>query len=210
MATLGYPAYGYGIRYEYGIFHQRIVDGAQVEVPDSWLRYGNPWEIARPGDRFRVQFYGRVEQFVDERGPARARVGRHATTCSATPYDTPIPGYGNDTVNTLRLWGARAVREFDLDGSTSGDYVGAVEDKSAIGEHLRGPLPERQRRRGQGAAPEAGVLLRRRLRSRTSSGATRSATRCSTAARPRRVRPLRRQGRDPAQRHASRRSPSPS
>ncbi len=60
MATLGYPSYGYGIRYDYGIFHQRIVDGAQVEVPDDWLRYGNPWEIARTGDRFRVKFYGRV------------------------------------------------------------------------------------------------------------------------------------------------------
>jgi starch phosphorylase len=68
LATLGYASYGYGLRYDYGIFHQRIVDGAQVEVPDSWLRYGNPWEIARPGDRFRVQFFGRVRSFVDGQG----------------------------------------------------------------------------------------------------------------------------------------------
>ncbi len=69
MATLGYPSYGYGLRYDYGIFHQRIVNGAQVEVPDAWLRYGNPWEIPRPGDRFRVQFFGRVEH-LRERGAA--------------------------------------------------------------------------------------------------------------------------------------------
>jgi starch phosphorylase len=68
LATLGYPAHGYGLRYDYGIFHQRIVDGAQVEVADSWLKYGNPWEIARPASRFRVRFYGRVEETVDERG----------------------------------------------------------------------------------------------------------------------------------------------
>src|SRR5215471_13557170 len=64
LATLGYPAYGYGLRYDYGIFHQRIVDGVQVEVPDAWLRYGNPWEIPRPSDRFRVQFFGHVEESV--------------------------------------------------------------------------------------------------------------------------------------------------
>src|SRR5499427_3857406 len=68
LATLGFPCYGYGIRYDYGIFHQRIVGGAQVEVPDGWLRYGNPWEIARSGDRFRVQFFGRVHTYTNDHG----------------------------------------------------------------------------------------------------------------------------------------------
>ncbi|MBV8561929.1 MAG: glycogen/starch/alpha-glucan phosphorylase [Actinobacteria bacterium] len=125
LATLDYPAYGYGLRYDYGIFHQRIVDGAQFEMPDSWLRYGNPWEIARPKDRFRIQFGGRVEQGADGR---RRWIDTHDVY--ATPYDTPIPGYGTDTVNTLRLWGARALREFDLDEFNSGDYIGAIESRA--------------------------------------------------------------------------------
>jgi starch phosphorylase len=129
LATLGYPCYGYGLRYDYGIFHQRIVDGAQVEVPDGWLRYGNPWEIARPGDRFRVQFYGRVHTFTNERGrPSHRWV--ETKDVLATPFDTPIPGYGTQTVNTLRLWGARAVQEFDLDEFNEGDYVGAIESRA--------------------------------------------------------------------------------
>jgi glycogen phosphorylase len=129
LATLDYPAYGYGLRYDYGIFHQRIVDGAQFEVADSWLRYGNPWEIARPMDRFRVKFYGRVEEDVDEQGrPVRRWVDTRDVF--ATPYDTPIPGYGTDTVNTLRLWGARAVREFALDEFNMGDYIGAIESRA--------------------------------------------------------------------------------
>src|SRR5262249_2950474 len=129
LATLNYPAYGYGLRYDYGIFHQRIVDGAQVELPDSWLRYGNPWEIPRPNDRFRIQFFGRVEESVDERG---RHVHRWVDTRDvlATPYDTPIPGYRTDTVNTLRLWSARAVREFDLDEFNTGDYIGAIESRA--------------------------------------------------------------------------------
>jgi glycogen phosphorylase len=129
MATLGYPSYGYGLRYDYGIFHQRIVDGAQVEVPDGWLRYGNPWEIARPGDRFRVQFYGHVNTYVNERGRL-TKEWADTRDVWATPYDTPIPGYGERTVNTLRLWGAKAVREFDLDEFNEGDYIGAIEARA--------------------------------------------------------------------------------
>jgi starch phosphorylase len=129
MATLGYASHGYGIRYDYGSFHQRIVNGAQVEVADGWLRYGNPWEIARPGDRFRVHFYGRVDNYVNARGRlTHAWVDTRDVV--ATPYDTPIPGYGAATVNTLRLWGARAVREFDLDEFNEGDYVGAIEARA--------------------------------------------------------------------------------
>src|SRR5262245_63500469 len=129
MATLGYPSYGYGLRYDYGIFHQRIVNGAQVEVADGWLRYGNPWEIPRMGDRFRVQFYGRVDSYVNARGRL-THAWVDTKDILATPYDTPIPGYGTETVNTLRLWGARAVREFDLDEFNEGDYIRAVEARA--------------------------------------------------------------------------------
>ncbi len=126
MATLGYPSYGYGLRYDYGIFHQRIVNGVQVEVADGWLRYGHPWEIPRPGDRFRVQFYGRVDTYVNVHGRL-TNAWVDTKDVLATPYDTPIPGYGGQTVNTLRLWGVRAVREFDLAEFNEGDYIGAVE-----------------------------------------------------------------------------------
>jgi starch phosphorylase len=129
MATLGYPSYGYGIRYDYGIFHQRIVNGAQVEVADGWLRYGNPWEIPRLGDRFRVQFYGRVDTYVNARGRL-SNAWVDTKDILATPYDTPVPGFGTETVNTLRLWGARAVREFDLDEFNEGDYIKAVEARA--------------------------------------------------------------------------------
>jgi starch phosphorylase len=129
LATLEYPCYGYGLRYDYGIFHQRIVDGAQVEVPDGWLRYGNPWEIARVGDRFRVQFYGRVHASTNEQGRL-SHAWIETRDVLATPFDTPVPGYGTPTVNTLRLWGARAVQEFDLHEFNEGDYVGAIEARA--------------------------------------------------------------------------------
>jgi starch phosphorylase len=129
LATLQMPAYGYGIRYDYGIFHQRIVEGAQVETPDAWLRYGNPWEIPRSADQFEVQFYGRVETRADDAGRL---VFDWVDTESlyAMPYDTPIPGYRNATVNTLRLWSARASQEFDLRYFNEGDYQRAVERKA--------------------------------------------------------------------------------
>jgi starch phosphorylase len=128
LATLQLPAYGYGIRYEYGIFHQRIEGGAQVEVPDTWLECGNPWEIPRLNDPFKVHFYGDVhlEQLPD------GNLKTHWTNTEEVvgiPYDTPVPGYKNGTVNTLRLWQARAGRDFDLRHSYVGDYRGAVEAK---------------------------------------------------------------------------------
>jgi starch phosphorylase len=129
LATLGYPSYGYGLRYDYGIFHQRIVGGAQVEVPDAWLRYGNPWEIPRPGDRFRVRFFGHVREFVNDRGRL-THEWVDTRDVLATPFDTPIPGYGTVTVNTLRLWGARAVQEFNLEEFNEGDYIGAIEARA--------------------------------------------------------------------------------
>jgi starch phosphorylase len=129
LATLELPSYGYGLRYDYGIFHQRIVDGTQVETPDGWLRYGNPWEIPRTGDQFPVQFYGRVEQQLNERGRLTTR-WVDTEDILAIPYDTPVPGYRNQTVNTLRLWSARATEEFNLRYFNEGDYQRAVEEKA--------------------------------------------------------------------------------
>jgi starch phosphorylase len=129
LATLHLPAYGYGIRYEYGIFHQRIVNGYQVETPDAWLRYGHPWEIPRPHDFFRIKFYGRVHQYVNVQGRL-STAWVDTEDVLALPYDTPIPGYQNGTVNTLRLWSAKATDEFDLHYFNRGDYEGAVEAKS--------------------------------------------------------------------------------
>jgi starch phosphorylase len=128
LATLQYPGYGYGIRYDYGIFEQVIRDGQQVERPDRWLRYGNPWEIVRPEYAVTVRLGGRVELQPDARGEAR-RVWVEDRAVQAIPFDTPIPGYGNDTVNTLRLWSAAAVEEFDLGPFNRGDYVAAVSEQ---------------------------------------------------------------------------------
>ena len=128
-ATLELPVYGYGLRYEYGMFHQRILDGFQVEAPDNWLRYGNPWEIPRPEYLYPVRFYGRVEEGTDARGrPRFSWLGGEQVLALA--YDTPVPGYGNGTVNTLRLWSAKSTREFDLEHFNYGDYERAVEDKN--------------------------------------------------------------------------------
>ncbi len=130
MATLGLPGVGYGIRYEYGMFRQRIEGGGQVEQPDNWLRYGNPWEFPRPEVLYPVHFHGRVMRFTDERGRSRHH-WVDTEQVMAMAYDTPIPGYGTDTVNNLRLWSAKATRDFDLRTFNAGNYIGAVEDKNA-------------------------------------------------------------------------------
>jgi glycogen phosphorylase len=129
MATLELPAYGYGIRYEYGIFRQRIRDGFQEESPDNWLRYGNPWEIGRPEFLYQIKYYGRVSQYTDPTGALR-NDWVDTKDVMAMGYDTPVPGYKNNTVNTLRLWSAKSTREFDLDWFNHGDYAKAVEGKS--------------------------------------------------------------------------------
>lgn len=130
MATLGYAGYGYGIRYEFGIFEQEIKNGWQVERPDEWLRFGNPWEYVRPEYAVSVHFGGRVETTTDQDGNILARwVDTHKVL--GVPFDTPIAGFRNDTVNTLRLWQARAGNEFDLSVFNDGDYVRAVEDKNS-------------------------------------------------------------------------------
>jgi starch phosphorylase len=147
MATLGIPAIGYGIRYEYGIFRQTIVNGAQVEQPDNWLRYPNPWEIARPERIFLVRFGGRVEAGQDEKGERFDWVD--AQSVIAMAYDTPVPGYRNDVVNTLRLWSAKATREFDLASFNRGDYVDAIHDKIASENLARVLYPNDQNAQGR-------------------------------------------------------------
>jgi glycogen phosphorylase len=129
-ATLQLPVTGYGIRYEYGMFRQLIIDGRQVEEPDHWLRAGNPWEIERPEYTQRIHFGGRSEHYRDDAGAQRARwVDTHDVL--AIPYDIPIPGYRNGTVNTLRLWKAAATDEFDLGEFNAGMYPESVAAKNA-------------------------------------------------------------------------------
>ncbi len=129
MATLEIPAMGYGIRYEFGIFDQYIQDGWQVEYPDNWLRFGNPWEIARPDYMVEVKFGGHTETQVEADGHTLVR-WLPGVTVYGTPYDTPVPGYDNNTVNTLRLWSARAGQDFDFHIFNAGDYTQAVAAKT--------------------------------------------------------------------------------
>ena len=129
LATLRLPGYGYGIRYEYGMFRQAIEKGAQVEHPDNWLRYGNPWEFARPEVLFPIKFFGQVVEYRDDDGSVRHH-WVDAEEVMAMAYDTPIPGYDVDTVNNMRLWSAKATRDFDLKYFNEGNYTKAVEDKT--------------------------------------------------------------------------------
>lgn len=128
LATMQLPAYGYGIRYEYGMFYQKIADGAQVEVPDNWLRYPNPWEFDRQEHLHPVKFGGRVVEFTDRDGTVR-HSWVDCDEVMALAYDFPIPGYRNDTVNTMRLWSAKSSRDFDLRFFNEGNYIGSVESK---------------------------------------------------------------------------------
>ncbi|MDR0480999.1 MAG: glycogen/starch/alpha-glucan phosphorylase [Gallionellaceae bacterium] len=129
-ATMQLPVMGYGLRYEYGMFRQRIENGYQAEEPDHWLRSGNPWEIERPEFTARVKFGGQTEFHRDRDGTMYVE-WKSTNDVMAVPYDVPIPGYGNGTVNTLRLWKAAATEEFDLSGFNAGDYAESVAAKNA-------------------------------------------------------------------------------
>jgi starch phosphorylase len=133
-ATLQLPVKGYGLRYEYGMFRQLIERGHQVEEPDHWLRDGNPWELERPEYTQRIRFFGRTEDFVDEHGRTHRR-WVDTNDVLAVPYDIPIPGYRNDTINTLRLWSAAATDEFDLGEFNAGSYPESVAQKNDA-EHI--------------------------------------------------------------------------
>ncbi len=150
MATMDIPATGFGIRYDYGMFKQTIENGQQVENPDNWLRYQNIWEVQRPEHTCEVKFYGRVVHVHTEHGIEHHWVDTE--TVVAMPYDVPIPGYGTQTVNNLRLWSAKATNEFDLAHFNEGNYEKSVEgrhsaetisqvlypnDSSASGKELR-------------------------------------------------------------------------
>jgi glycogen phosphorylase len=133
LATLNYPCVGYGLRYDFGIFNQRIVNGYQVEVPDEWLKLGYPWEISHPEYSFQVQFEGRVEARPGPKGIEQRWVDTKPVV--GMPYDLPMVGYGEHSVNTLRLWSAKAAAEFDLDDFNRGSYVEAVANK-VLAENL--------------------------------------------------------------------------
>ncbi|WVY93404.1 hypothetical protein V8G54_032492 [Vigna mungo] len=124
LATLDYPAWGYGLRYEYGLFRQVIVDGFQHEQPDYWLNFGNPWEIERIHVTYEVKFYGTVEE-VDVNGE-KHRVWVPGETVEAVAYDNPIPGYGTRNTLNLRLWAAKPSNKFDLEAYNTGDYINSV------------------------------------------------------------------------------------
>lgn len=129
LATMQLPAMGYGLRYEFGIFRQELVDGWQVEHPDEWLQNGNPWEIRRPEYTVSVPFGGHVEQGIDPDGVFRAR-WIEEYRIEGVPYDMPVAGYGTNNVHTLRLWSAQASEQFDLAVFNDGDYRRAVERKA--------------------------------------------------------------------------------
>ncbi len=130
LSTLNIPAHGYGIRYEYGMFNQQIENGYQVEHPDNWLRYGNPWEFPRAEILFCVHFGGRVVEYPDEEGKIRHH-WVDTTDVMAMAYDTPIPGYATSTTNNMRLWAAKASRDFELQYFNEGNYIKAVQEKNA-------------------------------------------------------------------------------
>ena len=138
LTTLNLPAVGYGIRYEFGIFTQLIHQGHQVEAPDKWLSYGNPWEIARPDYRVEIKFGGHTEVYKDSDGKGSDGKGSDGNyqvrwipsqTVIGIPHDVPVPGYGTENVNILRLWKAEAGEAFDLGAFNAGDYFGAVASK---------------------------------------------------------------------------------
>lgn len=129
LSTLGYPAYGCGIRYKYGMFEQKIENGFQMEVPDNWLKDGNPFEMKRADYAIEIKFGGYVRMMKDEKGREKF-VQENYQSVLAVPYDIPVVGYGNNVVNTLRIWDAEAINTFNLDSFDKGDYQKAVEQQN--------------------------------------------------------------------------------
>jgi starch phosphorylase len=128
-ASLDLPVTGYGIRYEYGMFSQKIKNGYQVESPDNWLRNGHPWEIECPENIQKVRFFGHTERYTDEKGRLHVE-WKNTQDVLAVPFDVPVPGHRNDVVNTLRLWKSEATDEFNLDEFNAGSYTDAVAEKN--------------------------------------------------------------------------------
>src|SRR5271154_3507232 len=139
LATLDYPAIGYGIHYEFGLFRQEFSNGHQIELPDDWMRFGTPWEICRPEYTQTVELYGHVENVFDDKGNYVPR-WMNTTKIIGVPYDIPIPGYGTNTVNFLRLWESRPSEKIDLEAFTRSETVSKVlypNDKTEAGKELR-------------------------------------------------------------------------
>src|SRR5476651_1482082 len=132
LATLDYPALGYGIYYEFGLFKQGFLKGHQIELPDNWMLFGDPWGVMRAEYTQTIQLYGRVENVFDDRGNYRPR-WVDTKTIIGVPHDIPTAGYGTKTVNLLRLWASKSTEDFDLAAFNSGGYVEAVREK-AVGE----------------------------------------------------------------------------
>lgn len=129
LATLDYPAVAYGIHYEFGLFKQQIENGKQVETPDNWLKFGNPWQICRPENVQTIQLFGHVENRFDDRGNWVPK-WVEGKTIQGVPWDIPVAGYGTITVNFMRLWEARTSQEFDLETFNKGEYIDAVQKQS--------------------------------------------------------------------------------
>lgn len=130
LATLGYSSYGCGIRYRYGMFKQKIENGFQIEVPDNWLKDGNPFELRRPEYAKEVKFGGYVRVVYDETTKRNRFIQEGCQSVRAIPFDIPIVGYDNRIVNTLRVWDAEAINDFQLDSFDKGDYQKAVEQEN--------------------------------------------------------------------------------
>ena len=197
MATMQLPAMGYGLRYEYGIFRQTIRDGWQLEQPDNWLRRPDPWEVARPHEEVEVKLNC---SFEVHGGTLRAVAGQPSSLIGI-PFDRPIVGYGGKTINTLRLWAAAAPDYFDFQRFSGGDFVGALAENLAAESLTRVLYPDDSTSQGQGLRFVQEYFL----------------VACSLADLVRRFRRgnddwehAPREGRHPAQRHASQRWPSPS
>lgn len=129
LATMNYPAWGYGIRYTYGIFKQEIVNGHQMEFPDYWLNFGNPWEVPRLDVNYEVRFYGDVKQVVDPTTGAVRSIWQNGEKVEAVAYDVPIPGYGTKNTINIRLWSSKPKKKFDLQSFNEGNYQKSVEEQ---------------------------------------------------------------------------------
>jgi len=127
LATLEIPAWGYGIRYEYGIFKQKIIDGYQVEIPDFWLNHGNPWEVERKDIKYPIRFYGKSSKYQD--GNTERSKWEGCQQVMAMAYDTPVPGFNTYNTNNLRLWRARPTTNFNFDAFNESDYAGAIKER---------------------------------------------------------------------------------
>ena len=130
LASLGYAAYGCGIRYHYGMFKQQIENGYQVEKPDNWLRYGNPFELRRPEYAKEIRFGGNIRVEYDDATGETVFKQENYESVLAVPYDYPIVGYNNNQVNTLRIWDAEPIVDFQLESFDRGDYLKAVEQQN--------------------------------------------------------------------------------